>query len=171
MKEMKQSPWAAGDELERNMDPVERARMNLEKRIASQAKKLESRVDEFEITARARDFLGMDQIRHSVDIEANQVIFCHILLKRADATLRDHYTLDSVGRLAPHEENKDGLPDLFDMVPSGTTAGDRTAMDVVKAAEALEKNYPEIHFGFTQTPEIIEYAATIRANKKDDMVS
>ena len=88
-----------------------------------------------------------------------------MLLKRPDVTLRYHYKLDSAGRIVTFEKNKGGLPNLFDMVPYDKSAGDPTAMHVVKAAESIEKIYPEIHFEFTQADDTIEYTASLRESK------
>ncbi|MDP3645934.1 MAG: hypothetical protein Q8R25_02505 [bacterium] len=179
MEEVKKNPWAGGDDRDKKMkaeNPIEFVRMRLENRIAPRVKEIESRTEEFKATSRARDAFGMarivaDHLRQDVDIEARQIKFCQMLLKRLDSTLRGHYMLDGAGRVQKIEDNKDGLPDLLDFLPYDKKREDPKAADVMRAGRAFEKIYPEVHFDFEHTAEMIEYTATIRVEKSDDMVS
>jgi len=107
-----------------------------------------------------------------INMYKSQVGFCRELLKRTDFTLHGHYKLDGAGRVVGIQNTR-GEPDLLGTRPVedherglvGSYHGERkviTAETVRQAARALMEAFPEIHFEFNQTIDMIEYTATVR---------
>jgi len=155
----KKNPWGEGDRYERELkeDPVEYARMLLERRISTQNKELEKRRVAYEsMTADQQlgEILRISRLQE-------QIRYCETLLRRPDMTLRDHYGLDTTGRIV--EYKKRALPDILSLDPENRATLEHTADHVRRSASFLEHLYPEIRFVFDQTPNGIEYTATLRA--------
>jgi hypothetical protein len=179
----------------REKNPVEYAQMLLEQRITRQIRELEEKQigshikvgeiqkkigisindDAVDLRGKIANFveegnfdevfkgLTVSDIRGPRDSEWDRIRFCQTLIARPDATVRDHYKLDKTGRVVGYKKNT--LPDLLSLVHYDESRGEPKAEDVVRAADAMEAIYPELHFDFKQTTDMIEYTATLRVPK------